>query len=226
MSLTLASLASVTSEADILLLRDQVIRVLKDDTASVEDLILADSNYRAVIDSVRMHFLYIKTILNCFYYTFPTEHMFQKLAEVLLPASIKGGATRLLLELMRVHYVVNIRVNGITDDHITNLRQLLTVVLAHARTYDYLEHRDRLLFDLLIQGPSVCEACVNLTFARSIERDSWKTEYLAPVAQAWNAELAAEQGRHTRWLGEIVTYIDGCTPLPRVLVTMIANYLD
>jgi hypothetical protein len=219
----LHDLAKLPDKNTVEQLQAQAIAVLNDDTASVDDMRVADEQARRILADTfsRVHYLVLLT-LACS----SSDQALVKMTKVVFPGSISGDAMRLVVEVLAANlgrYAVPRPFIGSIDrlDVLVERElRILAVALIYARTTSYLSLED-LAFQTLHLSPFTCAPIEDFHQVTGL----WVEERAARVADAWNAQLAIEDLRHRTWIASATALLLQYTPLPEVLVTLSAAYL-
>lgn len=95
--LTIQDLAGVHNDELVNLMRSQAISMLQNDATSLDVMQLADELARRELSDTRARVHYLSEMVRA---CGDSEQALAKMARVVLPASISGGATRLVVELL------------------------------------------------------------------------------------------------------------------------------
>jgi hypothetical protein len=220
---TLHDLAEFPDEDIVEQLCDQAVAVLNDDTASVDDMRVANERVRRLLAHTpsRVHYL-VQLTLACR----SGDQALVKMKDVVFPGSISGDAMRLVVEVLAANlgrFAVPRPFIGSADQLdvlVERARRLLAVALIYARTTSYLS-LDGLAFQTLHQGPFTCAPIEDFHQVTGL----WIEERAAYVAEIWDAQIAIEDLRHRTWIASATALLFAHTPLPEVLVALSAAYL-
>jgi hypothetical protein len=205
-------------------LRDQAVTVLCDDTASVEDMRMADSKVQSKLTSDRARADYLVLMVR---QCAASDQALTKMADVILPGSTTENASLLMMHALAIQlFHLQARRFPVEKEN-KRVCKLLSVALVHAHYASFLS-LDDLAHNRLHLGPSTY---VLIEFIEQMDRldlyrrrDAILNRFVR-IGHLWDAQVAIERKRCQAWLVHVDTLLMDHTPFPTVLVTLCTTYL-